>query len=287
LLAISYAPFEVIVVDQSSNEAIATELQPLLEDTRLRYIRTDVAGKTRAQNRAINDSDADLFVFTDDDCTVPPDWVERIVETFRRLPDAGLLFGEVRPPTGHDWATAFSPSLHIAREERLRAAFLPRVNYLFGCSMAVTRQTFARIGLFDETLGLGGTLAEANEEVDFHLRALRAHPPVGVYLTPAFHVVHEHGNRPQGEATRRLLQAYQTGKSAMLTKYALRGDFGAICQLILLTFEPFFNGAISLVRSGKSRGVGMIVPYAQGIIRGLRVARASVDLPLDGQKFGA
>ncbi len=172
LLANTYAPYEVIVVDQSSTAVIAAALAPLQRDhARLRYGHTPVVGKTRAQNLAINGSDADVFAFTDDDCIVPPNWVERIVETIRRHPDAGLLFGEVHPPTGHDWSVEFSPSLVITQERRMQPIFLPRVNYLFGGSMAVRRETFARIGLFDENLGLGGSLAPANEEVDFHLRA--------------------------------------------------------------------------------------------------------------------
>ncbi len=281
LLANDYAALEVIVVDQSADEAIADALGPLCAaDPRLRHIRTRVAGKTRAQNLAINGSDADLFAFTDDDCVVPPDWVASIVAAFERLPDAGLLFGEVHPPAGHDWDAMFSPSLRIAREERLRPAFLPRSNNLFGCSMAVRRRTFERIGLFDEALGPGGALAAANEEVDFHLRALRARPPVGVYLTPSFYVVHEHGSRPQGQPARRLLRTYQTGKGAMLAKHTLRGDAGAACQLALSAGAPFIAGAVNLARSGKPRGAGMIVPYIQGVARGLRTARHTRDIPL-------
>lgn len=282
LLENTYAPFEVIVVDQRSDDAIAAELRPLGEaDARLRYIHTDIAGKTRAQNLAINGSDADLFAFTDDDCVVPPDWVTRIVETFRRLPDAGLLFGEVHTPAEHDWDADFSPSMYFAQEELLRPTFLPRDGNLFGCSMAVTRQTFAHIGLFDEALGPGSSFDVVCEEVDFHLRALRAHPPIGVYLTPAFYVVHEHGNRPQGEAARRLLRTYQLGSTGMLTKHALHGDLGAGCKVVIQAGDVVMRATRNLVRTGRPRGIGMIVPYLRGISRGLRVAHESERIPLE------
>ncbi len=281
LLSNTYVPLQVVVVDQSRNDEITLALESFVKsDGRLKHLQTGIAGKTRAQNLAINSTEADVYVFTDDDCVVPPDWVSHIVETFRRHPDAGILFGEVRRPAGHDWATAFSPSMYIQREEWLRPRFLPRVNYLFGCSMAITRATFERIGLFDEMLGPGGALAEANEEVEFHLRALRAEPPISIYLTPAFHVVHEYGNRELGEATRRLLRTYHLGKSAMLTKHALRGDMGAACKLGLLAFEPFAAAAVNVIRIGKPRGLGMIVPYMQGVMRGLRLTRGSTDVQL-------
>ena len=280
LLANSYTPLEVIVVDQSPHDAVATALRPLCEaDVRLRYIHTHIRGLTRSQNRAVKSSDAEIFAFTDDDCIVPTDWVERIVETFRRRPDAGLLFGDVRPPAGHDWATSFVPQLHFAQEERLRPSFLPRVHSLMGANMAVRRETFTRIGLLEEAFGA----RPYNGEVELALRALRTRPPIGVYLTPAFHVVHEYGSRPQGKPAQRLLRTYHMGKSAMLTTHALHGDLGAACKLGLLAFEPFVEGAINLLRTGKPRGAGMIVPYVEGIICGLPAAPRSGGRPLSAQ----
>jgi hypothetical protein len=262
---------EVIVADQSPDTTLAAALQPWLEsDARLHYLHTDVRGKTRAQNLAINGSDAELFAFTDDDCLVPPDWVARIVDTFHRHPDAGLLFGEVHAPARHDHSCCFVPTFRIAREQRLRPTFLPRAANVFGANMAVRRQTFDCVGLFDETLGPGGSLAEADEEGEFCLRVMRARPPMGVYLTPAFHVVHEYGSRPHGEATRRLLRTYEKGKAAMLAKHARQGDLGAACKLALLAFEPVMNGITGLIRTGKPQGIGMLGPYVAGVVRGLR-----------------
>ena len=231
ILANPYTPLTVMVVDQSANNAVATALQPMLTaDGRLRYLHTAIAGMSRAHNLAIKNSDADLFAITDDDCVVPSDWIENIVETFRRHPDAGIIFGDVRPPAGHDWGTSYVPSLNFESERALPPTFLPRTHNLMGADMAVRRATFVRLGLFDEVLGPGAKFGAYNVEVDFHLRALRARPPIGVYLSPAFYVVHEHGVRPQGEPARRLLRTYQSGKSAFLTKHARRGDLGAALQ---------------------------------------------------------
>lgn len=283
ILANSYEPLTAVVVDQSPSDAVYTALRPLLEaDARLRYMHTDIAGMSRAQNLAINSSDADLFTITDDDCVVPSDWIESIVATFRRHPDAGILFGDVRPPAQHDWTVMYVPSLHFPSERLLPATFLPRTHNLMGANMAVSRAALARIGLFDELLGPGSKYGAYNVEVDLHLRALRVRPPIGVYLTPAFHVVHEHGGRPQGVQARQLLQTYQSGKSSFLTKHALRGDLGAAAQLALLALEPFVDAGISLVRTGRPRGLGMIAPYVSGIRRGMRVAHASRIVPLEG-----
>lgn len=277
LLANSYKPLEVIVVDQSPDNELAAALQPLSEaDSRLRYIHTDIVGLTRSQNRAIRSSDAELFAFTDDDCIVPPDWIARIVETFRRHPDAGLVFGDVHAPTEHDWTTSYVPELHFRHEEQLRPSFLPRTHSLMGANMAARRTTFARIGLLEESFGPH----PYNGEVELTLRALRACPSINVYLTPAFQIVHEYGGRSHGEPARRLLHTYHMGKSAMLTKHALRGDLGAACGLVLLAFEPFVQAIVNLGRIGKPRRLGMVVPYVQGVVRTVRAVRGSTDMPL-------
>ena len=168
ILANPYSPLEVIVVDQSPTEVVAEALRPLtVADARLRYVHSDVAGLTHSQNIAVNASDADLFAFTDDDCLVPADWIEQIVALFARHPDAGMAFGEVQPPAGHDWKTTFVPELRVPVEHRLRSSFLPRVHSLLGANMAVRRRTFARIGLFEQGLG-----AEPfNGEVELALRS--------------------------------------------------------------------------------------------------------------------
>jgi GT2 family glycosyltransferase len=147
-----------------------------------------------------------------------------------------------------------------------------------GANMAFTRDTVAAIGLFDELLGPGSRYGAYNEEVDYHLRALRAKPSIGVYLTPEVHVVHEHGVRPQGAPARQLLQTYQAGKSSFLTKHAMRGDLGAACMLLLLAFEPVVDAARNLLRTGKPSGIGMAAPYAKGVWRGLRVGLRSRTL---------
>jgi GT2 family glycosyltransferase len=268
ILTNSYEPMELLVVDQSPTDVVESELRPIAgADSRLRYLHSDVAGLTRSQNIAVNSSDADVFAFTDDDCVVEPQWVEHIVDTFRRKPDAGMAFGEVRPPAGFDWNTSFVPQIIIQREQRLPAAFLPRVNNLLGANMAVKRDTFERVGLFEQGL------PSVNGEVELALRALRARPSINVYLTPAFSVVHEHGARPQGRPAQRLLRSYHMGKSAMLVKHTLRGDIGAACRLALLAFEPFVDATVNLVRIGRPRGIGMILPYFQGIRRGFEIVR--------------
>jgi len=131
----------------------------------------------------------------------------------------------------------------------------------------VRRSTFERVGLFEEGLGAH----PFNGETELAFRAIRAGLPV--YLSPAFPVVHEYGSRPLGEPARRLLRTYHMGKSAMLIKHTLRFDLGAACKLVLLAFEPLVDALGSVLRTGRPSGLGMMIPYLDGIRQGMRLVR--------------
>lgn len=265
----TYEPFEIIVVDQSADDSLAAAIEPLVQqEARLRYVHLDRPGKGRAMNTAVRGSDAAIFAFTDDDCIVPAHWVTDIVESFRRHPDAGIFFGDVCLPEGHDWATAYVPYLHWDADVQLRPAFLPRVNNLMGANMAVRRETFERIGLFEERFDPHSII----EEVELAFRAWRSQPPVPVYLTPAFAVVHAYGGRPVGQPTRRLLRTYYAGSTVLVATHAARGDAGAICKLVMMAYEPFVDAGRGILRTGKPRGLGKVIPYMQGTFRGVRGA---------------
>src|SRR4051794_15473455 len=69
ILASTHDSFEVIVIDQSAT--------PFLEihDQRLRLINSSAQGKSAALNEGISVASGRYFAFTDDDCTVSPEWL--------------------------------------------------------------------------------------------------------------------------------------------------------------------------------------------------------------------
>jgi GT2 family glycosyltransferase len=271
ILANSYEDLSVLVIDQSKTDDVRLALAPLLADRRLKYLWTEKPGKSHALNFAIRSADADVYLLTDDDCVVPPDWVERTVAVFARHPNAAVVFGDARLPDGHSWDRTYTPFVSFGRERLLTPSFLPRIDNLMGANMAISRPAIGRVGLFDERIGPGARLGGLHEEVDYHLRCLRAKPPLEVYVTPATYVTHQYGGRPIGAPARQLLRTYRAGQSTLLTKHALGGDLGAACRLVLLGFEPFVGAAANLVRSGRPRGIGVIPAYYRGLVRGFRI----------------
>jgi glycosyltransferase involved in cell wall biosynthesis len=55
------------------------------------------AGKSNAQNRAIDIAKGDYILWTDDDVVVDVGWLTAYVEAFRRWPDAAVFGGRIRP----------------------------------------------------------------------------------------------------------------------------------------------------------------------------------------------
>ena len=99
VLACDHDSFEVIVVDQSDPTS------PVLRDRRVTHLSTSTRGKTAALNIGLAAARADLLAFTDDDCTVPSDWLQRVEALFADHPEVAVIFrrappGRTRPDPG-------------------------------------------------------------------------------------------------------------------------------------------------------------------------------------------
>jgi GT2 family glycosyltransferase len=206
--------FELLVVDQNAPEIHQRAIAAVGPDPRLRWIWSGARGLSRARNRALEDARAPVLAFTDDDCRVPVDWVERIGTAFRADPELSLLFGAtlLRP---EDWARGWGAEFEPVSARELRHT-LPdgRSRWGVGANMAIHRRVFERVGGFDVTLGAGAPL-RAGEEIDLTIRAIRA--GLKVLQTPDVSVLHL-GVREGAEAGR-LMRGYGIGLGATFGKH--------------------------------------------------------------------
>lgn len=85
----THAPVEVIVVDDGSTDDTAKVLEPYFD--RIRYIPQENRGLAGARNRGILESRGEFLAFLDSDDACLPDWIEKVVDTFRRHPEAGAV----------------------------------------------------------------------------------------------------------------------------------------------------------------------------------------------------
>ena len=94
----THTGFRLVVVDQNADDRVASLLaaHPSLETLRLRSPR----GLSRARNAALPHLEAELVAFPDDDCSYPPDLLERVVGRFAAEPGLGVLSGRAAAADG-------------------------------------------------------------------------------------------------------------------------------------------------------------------------------------------
>ena len=84
-----FQPFEVIVVDDGSNDDTAGIVRAFPS---VRYLRQDNAGPASARNLGAGSAQGEFLAFTDSDCVPHEDWISQLMAGFSR-PQVGVVAG--------------------------------------------------------------------------------------------------------------------------------------------------------------------------------------------------
>ena len=180
---------ELLLVDNNSTDhtrAIVDTLRAAFPYD-VRYVFVPTPGKYGALNAAIQMSQADIIIATDDDARFEPDWFEQAVAGLERH-DCDFVGGPVRPLWGArppDWLPTGN-GLHDKVIAVLDHGQAPRpfgqgISWPLGVNVAYRRSAFQNAGLFDASLGrTAGTLRNQAQR-EWHLRAQSA-GLAGMYL---------------------------------------------------------------------------------------------------------
>lgn len=76
--------FEVLVINDGSTDATGQFLDDFMKETHMgvRYISHKNSGVSYSRNVGIDNAEGEYVAFTDDDCIVPPDWLEKMYQRF-------------------------------------------------------------------------------------------------------------------------------------------------------------------------------------------------------------
>jgi glycosyltransferase involved in cell wall biosynthesis len=260
VLASDHKSFEVIVIDQSP------EPYTRIRDPRLHVHPSPARGKSAALNAAMERASGHLFAFTDDDCTVYPDWLTRGHELLEARPEVDLIYGALLA-IPHNPSLWFVPVFSPGRLEVVSGAARARYRGGAGANMFARRELFERIGGFDDAIGPGAPFRSC-EEYDIYYRALRA--GAKVLRDPENAVLHC-GKRSHSDGSgRRLLHDYQYGEGAVLAKHVRSGDLVALrISLTIMLRELGFLICSSLVHRNRA-GIDLVANWLSGFGRGLR-----------------
>lgn len=165
VLAQSYRPVEVIVVDDGSTDDTARVLEPYQKA--IRYIGQPNGGPAGARNRGLAQARGELIAFLDADDAWLPDKLALQVRSLKDAPGAALVHSDVYY---YDEATGVRTRRDFPRGDYAGHCYLllfqgSRVTF---SSVVVRRECLEQVGGFDETIRHASV-----EDYDLLLRVAR------------------------------------------------------------------------------------------------------------------
>lgn len=155
----TYPHYEVIVVDGKSSDGTGD----IAHDLGARVIEGSARGRASDNNLGIAEAKGDIVAFTDDDCLVHRQWLERIADCFA-YPRVGISGGPDLTYTEGANAVELAAG-HIHHFYRSLAS-QGGADAVIGCNSAYRKSALLEAGCFDE--GLPGA-----EDTPLHARILR------------------------------------------------------------------------------------------------------------------
>lgn len=154
----SFKDFETIVVDDCS----ADDSFLVAKHAGVKALRQKRnGGPAKARNRGIYEAQGSIIAFTDSDAVVTNDWIERIVEHFRKSPKVGVLMGNTKiKPAGYIGDSiselGFPGGANAGFENMWRVDERGFTDHITSCNFAARKAVFDRYGCFDESFPLAG-----------------------------------------------------------------------------------------------------------------------------------
>ena len=267
LAQLAYREWKLIVVDQSDGDQsrqVVEAWRPRLPE--VTYLRLAEKNASAARNLGIANATGEVLAFLDDDCSVSPDWLDRVREVFDQEPDASLVFGAVKAAE-HDPAAAIVPTYEPNRLKRLQGRLAGWRMGGIGASM------YLRLGSrgtprFDLSLGPGARF-RITQDWDFRYRVLAA--GALVIETPRINVVHHGARSYAGGMASLKVRDYLYGIGAAHSKLLRCGEW------IMFLAIPFKLGeSIAAIRPqnalrNQPTRVGGLLMYLRGLKDGFKV----------------
>lgn len=205
-----YRDFELIVVDQNSDDRLVPILSPFADRFPIIHLRSE-RGLSRARNGGLKWISGGVVAFSDDDCWYPEAILAYVHKQFMGHPEWDGITGRSIDENGAE--SAFSFGTESGLIDRF-SVWQQAISY----TIFLRRAVIDKVGPFDETLGLGaGTIFGSGEETDYLVRAIQA--GFGIYYLRPLTVHHPHPEETIDRIVLKRTFAYGCGMGRVLSKH--------------------------------------------------------------------
>ena len=227
----SPSPLQVLLIDQNPEEM---ELSgDILSVPNFRRLRVSSKSLSVARNSLIVADDVEWLIFCDDDGRLGQGYTAALADAISAHPRVEVVAGSI---IREDDGGFYSPRQAVGGDmNKFRYTKL-----LMGSNFACRRETFERLGGFDESFG-AGTFWGSGEDTDFAWRAYFA--GISMLYCPELKVFHE---RPYaGGFADNFIKAfrYGRGKGALVAKW-LSGE-----KKVVVLYEALEMSAVPLAQA--------------------------------------
>lgn len=157
VLSQDFANFELIVLDDASDDPLRPIVSPQVDDSRIRWLESDSpSGVAGARNKLVDTAKSNILVFLDDDAVFTGSQnLSEVVREFEVNPDVGILAFRISlySPDATDLQVPFSVRIRKQNPELTQQ----RVNasYFVGAAHAIRKSVFDICGKYTPDLVYG------------------------------------------------------------------------------------------------------------------------------------
>ncbi len=223
LLNQSYGNFEVIVVDNASEDSSRDIIREEFPQVRL-IANEQNYGFAKGNNIGITAARGELVALFNNDATADRNWLHELVHGLLASPEAAIAMGPIYYQTGDQQIWSAGGRLDLVTGlawhlDRLEQRYINRESDYFPlCAALIRREVFENIGLLDERFFL------YSEDIDFSLRVRGA--GLGLKFVPGATVRHEAPARIREE-------------SLFTLRKKLESEFKLILKTWPMSYLPF------------------------------------------------
>ena len=268
LFAQEFKDFEILVVDQNSDDRIVPVLERYQSQLNIRRVPTPARhGASSARNDGWRRARGDVIVFPDDDCWYPPWFLSKGLELLDTT-GAELVSGRIADESGRSINGRFASRPQFVTR---RSVWMAQSEAAIFCR----RELLERLGGFDEGLGIGSMSHwQAAEAADLVLMALERR--CACYYDPSLYVFHrEYDLDDPAEGMPRKGRMYARGMG-----YVMRRHRYGVLDLLYWTSRPLLTALISAI-SGRFHRAAYSVFVSFGRIEGWTGHLWSAGMSLD------